>query len=178
VTVVAFDSNGVPRDSEVSGSNGQFLMINLTTGTYSIQPVLDTKETSSPTSAATTVTAGNTVWSSSFTIVGAMGHVTGNVTVGGQPIKSGVLMIASTATIPIPLPALSSATLSAAVFYGDSSLEDGTFSLDIRGSTSSLYNMVGIYTVMSGTTPVISTRTASGITVTSGQTTSGVNFAW
>jgi len=178
VTVVAFDTNGVPRDNEVSGSNGYFMLINLTTGTYSVQPVLDAKETSSPTSAATAVTAGNTVWSSSFTVIGAMGSVTGAVTVGGQSINSGVLIVASTGAISMPLPALSSATLTAAVMYAESSREDGTYSMDIRGSTTSVYNMTAFYTTLAGQLPVTSTRTITGITVTAGQTTSGVNFAW
>jgi len=178
VTVVAFDSDGVPRGNVVSDSNGNFILINLTTGAYTVQPVLDPKETSSPISAAATVTPGNTVWSSSFTVIGAMGQVAGIVKAGGQPINSGVLIVASTATVPNPLPALSSATLVAAVFYAASSLEDGTYSMDVRGSTTSLYNIAAFYTTLSGSTPITSTRTVSGITVTAGQTTSGVNFSW
>ncbi len=124
------------------------------------------------------MTAGITVWSSTFTVTGAMGTVTGTVTAGGQPIKSGVLIVVSTANIGIPLPALSSNTLTSAAFYADSSNELGTYSVDVRGSTTSLYNVSAFYMTLNGQTPVISTKTISGVTVTAGQTTSGVNFAW
>jgi len=179
ITLVAYDSDGIPRDSEVSAFNGSFMLVNLTTGTYTIQPVLDPKETSSPVSVAPSILfGGTTVWSSSFTVVGAMGTVIGAVKLSGQPIRSGVLIVASTATISFPLPALSSSTMAGSVIYADSSLEDGTYSLDIRGSTTSVYNMAAFYTTMSGSTPVVSTKTVSGVTVTSGQRGPTVNFLW
>lgn len=179
VTVTAMDSNSAVRDSEVSGNNGQFLLINLTTGTYTIQPVLDPKEVSSPTSASVTINAGGvTMWSSSFTITGAMGTVTGNVTLGGSPINSGVLVVIATGTVPVPLPALSSNTLTSAAYYVGTSKESGTFSVDVRSSTSTTYTATAFYQYLNNQTAVVSTQTVTGITVTGGQTTSGVNFAW
>jgi hypothetical protein len=106
-----------------------------------------------------------------------MGTVTGSVTVSGSPIASGVLVIVSTASINIP-PNLSSASLTGAAYYLDSSHEDGTYSLEVRGSSTTTYTAKGYYMYLNNQTPVISSRTVSGITVTAGQTTSGVNFAW
>jgi hypothetical protein len=178
VDVVALDSNGDERDTEASGMNGQFLLINLTTGTYTVQPVLDPKEVSNPLNSTATVTAGNTVWSGTFTVTGAMGTVTGNVTFGGQPIKTGVLVVVSTTTISLPPPSLSSNTLTGAAYYADSSREDGTFSVGVRGSTTSVYYVTGFYPTVTNGVPAISTKTVSNVTVTEDQTTSGVNFSW
>lgn len=178
MTVVAKDSNGYARDTQVTGANGSFLMVNLTTGTYTIEPVLDMKETASPANASVVVSAGATTWSSTFTITGAMGTVAGSVTSGGAPIKSGVLVIVSTGTVSLPPPTLSSNTLNSAAYYADSSSEDGTYSVDVRGSSTTTYNVYGYYMYLSGITPVISSRTITGVTVNSGLTTSGVNFSW
>lgn len=178
MTIVAKDTNGIVRDSQVTGANGTYTLINLTTGTYTIEPVLDLKETSSPTSTLVVVTAGATSNASTFTITGAMGTVAGNVTSSGSPIKSGVLVLVSTGAISLPPPTLSSNTLNSSAFYADSSSEDGTYSVDVRGSTSTTYSVSGFYMYLNGSTPVISSRTVSGVTVNSGLTTSGVNFAW
>jgi len=176
VTVVALDANGSARDTEVSATNGQFLLINLTTGTYTVQPVLDSKETASPASASVSVSVGVTTWSSTFTVTGAMGTVVGNVTAAGQPIKSGVLIVVSTTTIGIPLVALSTNT--AVTYYSNSSNESGQYALDVRGSTSTTYNVSAFYMTMNNQTPVISSKTVSNVTVTAGQTGSPVNFSW
>jgi len=178
VTVVALDVNGIARDTEITGANGDFLLINLTTGTYSVQPVLDPKEIATPTSISATVTAGVTVWSGSFTITGAMGSVAGSVTASGKPISSGVLVVVSTGALNLPLPSLSSATLATSAYYANSSKEDGTYSVDVRSSTSTTYVATAFYMYLNNQTPVISSRTVSGITVTGGGTTSGINFSW
>jgi prepilin-type N-terminal cleavage/methylation domain-containing protein len=179
VTVVALDPYGSAHDTEVSGTNGQFLLLNLTTGTYTVEPILDPKESSSPSSIAVSLTTpGLTVWSSTFTVAGALGTVTGSVTVGGQLIQSGVLIVISTGTLSLPLPTLSSSTLTSGSIYADSSNESGTYSVGVRGSTTSLYNISAFYMTLNGQTPVISTKTITGVTVTAGATTSGENLAW
>jgi hypothetical protein len=178
VTVIASDANGLEHDSEVSGSNGRFTLVNLTTGTYSVQPILDSKETANPLNANTTISqAGVTYWSSSFTIIGAMGTVTGAVTASGNPIQTGVLVVISTGSTTSP-PVLNSAALTGAAYYADSSHEDGTYSVDVRGSSTTTYNVTAFYERLSGSTPIISTSSVSGVTVNAGQVTSGVNFAW
>jgi len=175
---VALDENGSARGTAVSGSDGRFLIINLTTGTYTIEPVLDSGETSSPTSSTNTVTAGASVHVGTFTISGAYGSVAGNVTVGGAAIKTGVLVVVSTATISgTTAPALSTSTLTGAPYYTGSSLEDGTYTIPVRGSAET-YRIVGYYPRFSGTTVTFSSRTVTGITVNAGATTSGVDLSW
>lgn len=178
ITVVALDSNGGARDTQVSANNGQFTLINLTTGTYTVKPILDPKEASSPTTSTVTVTAGNTVWSSTFTVSGAMGYVTGTVKLSGQIIKTGVLVVVSTAAIATPLPALSTSTLTSTVYYTDTSNESGVYRVDVRGSTSTVYNVAAFFPTLNNQTPSISTGVVTNVSIISGQTTSGVNFSW
>jgi len=154
------------------------MLINLTTGTYTIQPALDTKEVAAPTSNSVVVTAGFTTSAGTFTVVGALGSVSGRVTLSGNPIQSGVLVVISTTVISVPPPALSSASLTTSAYYANSSKEDGTYSVDVRSSTSTVYNAAAFYVYLNNQTPVISSRTLSGITVTGGNATTGQNFAW
>src|SRR5262249_38940232 len=105
------------------------------------------------------------------------GTVTGSVTSSGQAIQTGVLVVISTAAITTP-PTISSGTLTGAAYYTGSSQENGTYSVEVRGSTTSVYNVAGYYMHLSGQTPIISTKTISNVTVTAGQTTSGKNLAW
>jgi len=177
VGVVALDANNSGRDTEVTGNDGQFLLINLTTGTYTIKPVLDSKETSSPASFPVTLSvAGNTVWSSTFMVTGAMGSISGKVRDGGQPIQSGVLVVISTTIVSIPPPALSTNTLT--TFYSGSSNEAGNYSVDVRGSTNTVYNATAFYMHLNNQTPVISSSTILGITVNAGLATTGKDFSW
>jgi hypothetical protein len=177
VAVYASDSNGITRDEEVSGSDGRVLLVNLATGTYTVGTVLDSGEISTPETFSPTVTAGNTVFIGTFTISGAYGTITGAATSAGKAIQSGVLIVASTATITTP-PTLSTATLTGAPYYLGSSTEDGTYRLDVRGSTSTFYRVYGYYYTFNGTTPVLSSSTVNNVSVIPGQTTSGVNFSW
>src|ERR1019366_8572147 len=174
VAVSALDAYGTAHDTEASGNNGKFTLINLTTGTYTVQPTLDTKEISVPASNSVLVTAGVTVWVGTFTITGAMGQVQGNVSYGGQPIKSGVLIVISTQAISIPPPALSVATLLNAAYYADSSNESGTYSVDVRGSTTTTYNVAAFYMRQNNQPPVTSTGPQTTVSVTAGQTTTGM----
>ena len=75
-------------------------------------------------------------------------------------------MIISTAAISGPPPALEQRfAFKSAAYYANSSKEDGTYSVDVRSSTSTLYNAVAVYMYLDNQTPVISSRTVSGITV-------------
>jgi len=178
VSVVALDSNGDAHDTEVSANNGSFLLINLTTGTYTVEPVLDSKEASAPVNVSSTVIAGSTLSIGTFTVTGAMGTVAGTVKASGSSIQTGVLIVISTAVLTLPPPAISSNTLTQAAYYDGSSQEDGTYSVQVRGSTTTVYNVTGFYMHMNGAALVSSSQTITNVTVTSGQTTSGENFSW
>lgn len=178
VSVIAIDSNDVTREQEVSGSSGQFLLINLATGTYTVEPVLGSGESSSPGSYSVTVTAGATVVAGTFTITGVFGTIRGSVTSGGSPIRTGVLLICSTSTISGAPPALSSGTLTGSGYYLTNSYEDGTYSVDVIGSTTTNYKVYAYYTTFNGTTSSTSLRSNVSVSVTPGNTTSSVNFSW
>ena len=148
----------------------------ISTGSYSVSPQLDSLEVSSPSAKTTTVTNGAISFSSTFTIIGALGTVSGNVSLSGSPISTGVLIVVTTNTALAAPPILSTATLTGTAFYVTSSREDGTYSVDVRQST---YTVYAFYPSV-GATGAISNRTGSiaNVPVTAGQTASGKNFAW
>jgi hypothetical protein len=181
VTVTALDINGFARDTEVSDATGRFTTIIMATGTYNITPELDSLETSSPTASTVVLAVGQNIFSSTFTITGALGTVAGTVTSGGQPVSTGVLIVVTTVTLagspPVP-PSLSSSTLTGASYYVGSSKEDGTYSIDVRQSTSPAYRVYGYYTTVASTGASISAQTLTNVQVLSGQVSSGNNLAW
>lgn len=182
VTVAMLDSNGYARDTQVSDATGHFTTLIIATGTYNVTPQLDSLAASTPTSTAVALAAGQSAFSSTFTITGALGTVSGNVTSGGQPISTGVLVVVTTVTLagspPAP-PAISSNSLSGASYYISSSREDGSYSVDVRQSTAPAYNVYGFYTSVAPNGAVtIQSRTLSNVGVLAGQTVAGQNLAW
>ncbi len=176
--VMATNSVGLVSAQEVTGSDGRFRMVDMATGTYTVEPVLGSGETSTPTGLSPTVTIGAEVVAGTFTVQGASGFIRGSASAGGKPVETGVMLVASTATIAGGPPNLSAATLSGAAYYTASTSESGTYTLEVRGSTTTLYKVYAYYPVRAGNAWVINGSTVTGINVTPGQTTTGVNFAW
>ncbi|MFC1679784.1 prepilin-type N-terminal cleavage/methylation domain-containing protein [Elusimicrobiota bacterium] len=165
---VSASKAGVQYGLATADASGNFYIRNLTTGTYDIKPILDPMESYSPVSVSTYVTPGLTLHVGTFTVSGAMGSITGRITNTdtNEPITSGALIIVSTGNIPSTPPAIDASVSPAqAVYYCASSLADGTFSVDVRGSTSTTYNLSAFVPVISGATVTLSTKTYSGITV-------------
>jgi type II secretory pathway pseudopilin PulG len=181
VAVSAIDINGYARDTQVSGSDGRFTTLNISTGFYVVQPQLDEIESVSPSSAAVTVTAGGNVFAATYTVTGALGAITGSVTLNSAPLRTGALIVVTTATLvgspPAP-PSLSSASLVGSPYYIASSQEDGTYRVEVRQSTSTTYRVYAYYITYSGATPTINSLSQTGVGVLAGQTVSGINFAW
>jgi hypothetical protein len=182
VAVALIDVNGLSRDQQVSGIDGKFTSISIPTGTYTAAPAVGSLEQANPsTTTVLLTTAGTTKFSSTFTITGALGYITGTVKFGGLPIKTGVLLVVTTSTLsgtpPAP-PALSAATLSGSPYYLVSSLEDGTYKAEVRQSTSPKYNVYAYYPSPSGTFATMISSAASNVSVLAGQITTGVNFSW
>ncbi|MFI5346914.1 MAG: carboxypeptidase regulatory-like domain-containing protein [Elusimicrobiota bacterium] len=182
VAVTAFDINGYARDTRVTDNNGRFTTLTIASGTYSVAPELDSLENSSPANTPVTVTGGATVFSTTFTISGALGTVMGSVTAGGKAISTGVLVVVTTSTLagspPVP-PTLSSNTLASNSYYIASSREDGTYSIDVRQSTSPAYRIYGYYTTLNSTGAVtIQSQTLTNVQVLAGSSVTGNNFAW
>ncbi|MFI5348185.1 MAG: carboxypeptidase regulatory-like domain-containing protein [Elusimicrobiota bacterium] len=185
VTVNALDGNGNSVAQVVTNSNGNFSVKNLSTGTYTFEPVLDPDQTAGSTSvgscsAAGTsiscqVVAGTNISIGTFTITGAYGTIVGSATccgAGGGPITTGALILATTGSIVGALPPdISSAVVLSAPYYMASSLSDGSFSLSVRASTAAdHFNLYGWYTTYNGSTPVI-TKKSVNVNVTGGQVT-------
>jgi hypothetical protein len=87
-----------------------------------------------------------------------------------------VLVVCSTSTFTAP-PTINAAALTNGAIYVGNSSEDGTYVLNVRGSTVP-YKVYGYYTTYSLSTPSTTYRSQSGVTVTAGSTVSGVNLAW
>ncbi|MBD3272388.1 MAG: hypothetical protein GF384_07630, partial [Elusimicrobia bacterium] len=76
VLFIAEGSNGSAAAQAISESDGYFTLVNLSTGSYVIYPILDSGEIASPESTGSILNiAGETLFCSSFTITGAFGQV-------------------------------------------------------------------------------------------------------
>lgn len=178
VVFIAETEEGFVYREGVSDNNGIFYIENLQAQTYTIKPILSSKETSSPSKITVTVTAGATVNVGTFTITGSMGKISGKVYASGKPISSGVLIIASTTTITTP-PVLSTATLTGACYFITSSYEDGSYILEVIGSSTTRYNVYAYYTTFSlDGVPIISRKELTNILVRQGEEVSNINFNW
>lgn len=173
------DSDGNTQDQEISDPNGAFQTINLATGTYTVRIPLDSTETSNPNVVSATILSGQTVFVGTFTITGALGTISGTVTSAGSPISTGVLIVVTTDTLPSGPPTLSTASLTGISYYSTSSEENGTYSVEVRQSTSPAYNIYGYYPTLSPSGAVtISQQSLSNVSVLQGQTVPGNNLAW
>ena len=172
--------------SGASDSSGHFYISAATSSlAYEVTPVLDSMQsyTSLP---ATPLTAlltvpGSTVFAGTVTVTGAMATIEGVLTKGGASITTGVLVIASTASISSPLPAIRGDTApSGAVFYSASSQADGTYVLDVRYSTTSTYNLAAFYPVVDTNSGAVSysSRSLTGFWVNTAGASVIKNLSW
>ena len=178
VAVTASNAASFVEAEQVSGSDGRFRMANVSTGTFLIEPVLNSGETVTPASASVVVGVGANVWSATFTVRGALGNVHGTVQKSGAPIRTGVMVIATTTTIAGVPPTLNFASLTGAGYYTASSNEDGTYSLDVRGSTTTSFRVYAYYPVPAGAGWTIHTGVVTPVWITPGVSTAVANFSW
>jgi prepilin-type N-terminal cleavage/methylation domain-containing protein len=163
---VAASLNGAQAGLSTSDSAGVFYIRNLTTGTYSVAPVLDPMETYSPAAISAAVTPSVTVHVGTFTISGALGTLVGSVTNNGETITSGALIVASQDAIGTSPPDIvASSSPAQTPIYSGSSLADGSYALEMRGSGTT-YNVSVFVPVISGASVSVTTKTYSGITMT------------
>lgn len=178
VVVVAESLQGFVYGDGTSDNTGRFLIPNLSTGTYYIKPVLSLKEKSVPAGSTVTVSAGIEVFAGTFTITGAKGKISGRVFSQSEAIKTGVLIVATTSLISSP-PALSTSTLTGVPYFITNSYEDGSYRLEVIGSSTTRYNIYGYYTRYGPCgLPIISTRTLTNILVLPGQEVGNQNLSF
>lgn len=170
---------GVTRGTGVSGTTGAFEILSLSTGSYIVAPQLESGESASPSSTTVSVTAGGTGAAGNFTVSGALGYISGSLTLGsltGSPITTGVLVYATTATITASPPSITAAVRAGtAIYYAASSFADGSYEIGVRGGAT--YNVYAWYTTYSGDTPVTVRKSATGVSVTAGATVDQ-DFFW
>ncbi|MBN1384647.1 MAG: carboxypeptidase regulatory-like domain-containing protein [Elusimicrobia bacterium] len=179
IAVVAIDeATEASHGQDVSNNDGIFTLINLSTGAYRIESIIDSGETSEPEFLTGDLDIGEVLHVGTFTITGAYGTVTGSLTYDDDPIGTGVLIMVTSEVLSDDPPALSSATLTEDARYCTSGLADGTYSLQVRGSTTTTYNVYGWYPTMTDGISYYSRQEYLGITVTAGQETPDINLAW
>jgi hypothetical protein len=141
-----------------SNTSGYFYMRNITTGTYTVFPVIDVGQDSSPNSVSVTLNAGQTVFVGSFTVVGALSTLTGSVTYSGSALTSGALVVASTGSLAsTPISVVASSASAQTVRYMVSTQADGTYTLPLRGANT---YYVSIYVpVVNSSAGTVSTTT-------------------
>ncbi len=182
-------TQGGPIYEDTTDNTGYFYIFVATSASaYTVAPELDplqsyTSLPSNPLTAIVTV-PGSTVFAGTITVIGAMGTITGAVSANSNPITTGVLIVASTGTIlNPPASVVASSAPAQAIFYSVSSQADGTYSLDVRASTTTTYNMRAFYPLVDIKTgavsfPASSHNTQSGVSVNAGATVPNKNFSW
>ncbi len=190
------NNGGVNIQDSSDGTGYFYLFVSTSATAYTVTPDIDplqsyTAAASAPCTGAincTVTSPGSTVFAGTFTIVGAMGTITGSVKLSGSAITTGVLVVASTATVPDSLAAVyASSAPSIAIFYSVSSQSDGTYSLEVRSSTGSStlanYNMRAFYPVVDIKTGAVSYTSkqlspVATVSVNAGATVTGKDFTW
>ncbi|MBI4371663.1 MAG: carboxypeptidase regulatory-like domain-containing protein [Elusimicrobia bacterium] len=169
--VVVALNGGSQAGSGTTDATGVFYISNLATGTYTVQPTLETGQDSSPNTLPLTLSSTGTVSVGTFTVSGAFGSIAGSVSDASGLITSGALLIASTATIASTPPAIVGSSAPAMTsYYMVSSQADGTYTLPVRGGWS--YYLSAYVPVISPSGSVsITTKTYSGISVSASATT-------
>lgn len=168
---VTANLNGNQMGAAVTNSAGVFTIRGLSTGTYVVEPVVDTGQDTSPLSINGTVVVSQTVNIGTFTVSGAYGSITGTVKNNNALVTTGAMILASTGTIPATLPAVYGSSAAAQnPVYAVSSLADGTYTLPVRGSNT--YNLKVFVPTLSGTSAVTTaSKSYSGIVVSPGAAT-------
>ncbi len=174
VVVRAIDNLGSTRGSDISDVNGLYLIEHLPVpyNNYTVEPVIEPEDTSSPASYNVGVAKGIPKTGKDFTINPAWGTISGEVKDSGEPITTGVLIMASTGTITVE--DIDSAYRSARRVYGTMSNAQGAYELSVRRGGS--YQVHAWYTELSGDTPITSEK--SGTADLSAADSVILNFNW
>lgn len=184
--IIVQATNGGAVYEDTSDSTGNYYISAATSSVaYTVTPVLDALQsyTTLPTSplTVTLATPGGTVFSGTITVVGAMGTIAGTVVASTVSVTTGVLVVASTIAVTDPLTTFTAADLLALpVYYSASSQADGSYSLDVRASTSMPYFLRAFYPIVNANSGSVTytSRDFSSVWVSSAGTTTTRNFVW
>ena len=171
--VVAYYGSGGQAGSGVTDSGGNFTIRNLSTGTvaYTVAPVLESGQDTSPQSVSILLTSTGAVFVATFTVSGAFGNIAGTVSDAAGLVTSGALILASTNTISATPPSVVGSSAPALTpTYMVSSKADGSYTLPVRGGAT-YYLSVYVPSVAPSGTVSITTKTYSSIVVAPSATT-------
>jgi len=174
--IAATNGAGLQVGSGVTDTGGNFTIRNVSTGTYTVFPVLESGQDVSPNTLPAIVSSTGSVFVGTFTVSGAFGSIAGTVSDASGLVTSGALLLASTNTIASSPAAIVGSSAPAQVpMYMVSSKADGTYTLPVRGGAT--YYLSAYVPVISGTGVTITTKTYSGIIVSpSAATTKNVTI--
>lgn len=174
--MTAVNAAGLQVAAGVTDTGGNFTMRNVSTGSYTVFPVLESGQDVMPNTLPAAVTSTGSVFVGTFTVSGAFGSISGTVSDAAGLVTSGALMLASTNTIASSPAAIVGSSAPAQVpMYMVSSKADGTYALPVRGGAT--YYLSAYVPVISGTGVTITTKTYSGIIVSpSAATTKNVTI--
>jgi type II secretory pathway pseudopilin PulG len=121
--------------------DGFFEFINMSTGVWTVEPVLDSGESSSPATVSSNVVVGQTIFVATFTISGSLGTFYGRITKDGELVKSGVLIFASTTTIDVNSPPEINNQVrnGETIYFAVVSHNDGTYELPVKAGKYKIY---------------------------------------
>jgi hypothetical protein len=177
---VAVALQGVSQMGQASSDgSGNFFIRNLSTGNYVVQPVVDPAEAVSPSSATVSLaSAGTSVFVGTFTVSNGLSPLTGQALYNGIPIKTGVIVMVTTATLAgTAAPALSGSSGCAPCYYETASDSAGNYLVYVRASNTP-YNVYGWYTTFSGSTPTITRAGPYALSISTPSVTVTQNLSW
>jgi len=183
--VVVATLNGYQMAQATSDNSGYAYLANLSTGTYVLQPQVDSAETVSPSSVTVVLNStGTAVTITTFTVTNGLAEITGRVlSSSSATLKTGVLVLASTTTLTgsssTPAPSVYGATGASCnpCYYMNSSDASGNFSVYVRSSTTP-YRLYGWYTTFSDQTPTTRRVGPYSVTATNGGAIYSQNLQW
>lgn len=168
--ITAVNDAGLQVGAGVTDTGGNFTIRDVSTGTYTVYPVLESGQDVMPNTLPAAVTSTGSVFVGTFTVSGAFGNIAGTVTDAEGLVTSGALLLASTNTIASSPAAIVGSSAPAQVpMYMVSSKADGTYTLPVRGGAT--YYLSAYVPVIAGTSVSITTKTYSGIIVSPSATT-------
>lgn len=158
----------------LSGNDGRFQFINLTTGTYAVEPVLSDKEVGSPASVSISASGpGFNQGVGSFTVKEGMSKIRGRVFADGKPVETGVLVIAHTGALPADIALTPTSAKDSPNFFTVTDAE-GYYTLEVIGGGP--YNISAEYA--SAVQTAATRKTQDNISVSKGATASGIDLSW
>lgn len=144
--------------------------------TFTVQVVTPGGETVSPATLLATTSPSNTrIFVGTFTVTSTVGALAGSVNHLGKRITTGVVIIASTTTVPVDPPVLNQSFRTAGSAYNSGlSNSDGSYSMALPPG---IYNVAAWYTVFNGDVPAVTRKDFPNVVVNANASTT-LDMSW